>query len=68
MIQILAVGKLSMINENHNISNITWNLKGWITVMFVGTVEYNSQGWIWMMDTWVTYIFFILASLAKLKQ
>ena len=32
-----------MANENHNIRNITWNVKGWKTVMYVGSGEENLQ-------------------------
>ena len=59
------MGKLSISNENHNIMNITWNVKSGKTGMFFGRVETKSQGWTWKVATQITYIPCILAFMAN---
>ena len=53
--QILFVGRLSIANEKHSISNITWIAQGLKTGIFVGIVETNSPDWSWVVATQVTY-------------
>ena len=60
------MGKLSIFNENHKISNIVWNVKCWKPV-FVFESDIKSPDWIWMVDAQVIYIPFVLAFLANFK-
>ena len=61
--QILVVGKFSMANYNHNISNIIYNAQFWKPGMLVGLEETNYPGWNWTVATLVTDIPFMLAFL-----
>ena len=66
--QFLNIGKLSIYNENKNMMNVIWNARYWETGMFFGIGETDSQGCIWMVDTRVTDIPFMLSFPAKIKN
>ena len=66
--QTLVVVKLFIANKSHNISNIIWNALSWKTSMAVGIGEIYYQGWVWTVDTRVTYILFVLYSMANFKN
>ena len=53
---ILFMRILSISNKKHNISNITCNVQGWKTGIFVGIGKTNSPYWSWVVDTQVTDI------------
>ena len=48
--------------------NITWNVQGWKTGIFVGIGEKNSPDWIWMVATHVTDTPFGVRLSRKLKN
>ena len=52
------MGRSSIDNKIHNISNITLNAQGLKTDIFVGTGETNSLDWSWMLATQLTDILF----------
>ena len=64
---VLVIGKLSIANENHNISNILCNAQGWITGVFVEVGE-KYPGWTWTVAARLTNIPCMLAFLDNFKN
>ena len=63
--QVLITVKLTIASYNHNIRNIIHNVQSEQTGMFVGRGGKQSQVWIRMVSTQVTYNPFMIAFLTN---